>query len=87
MIEVAMFGAGRIGRIHAANLAAQPGVRLRYVVDVNGIAAAEVAQRHGAQVADADAALKDPAVKAVVIASSTDTHADLIMRAAGARTA
>ena len=26
MIEVAMFGAGRIGKIHGANLAAQPGV-------------------------------------------------------------
>ena len=84
MIEVAMFGAGRIGRIHAANLAAQPGVHLRYVIDVNNGAAAEVAQRHGAKVADVDSAFKDPAVKAVVIASSTDTHADLIVRAAAA---
>jgi len=84
MIEVAMFGAGRIGKIHGANLAAQPGVKLRYVVDVNAAAAGELAQRHGAKVVDAEAALKDPAVKAVVIASSTDTHADLIMRAAAA---
>ena len=84
MIEVAMFGAGRIGKIHGANVAAQPGVRLRYVVDVSAAAAGELALRHGAKVADADAALKDPAVKAVVIASSTDTHADLITRAAAA---
>jgi myo-inositol 2-dehydrogenase/D-chiro-inositol 1-dehydrogenase len=27
-IDVAVFGAGRIGRIHAANLARHPGVRL-----------------------------------------------------------
>ena len=40
MIEVAMFGAGRIGKIHGANLAAQPGVKLRYVVDVSAAAAA-----------------------------------------------
>jgi myo-inositol 2-dehydrogenase/D-chiro-inositol 1-dehydrogenase len=84
MIEVAMFGAGRIGKIHGANVAAQPDVRLRYVVDVSAAAAGELALRHGAKVADADAALKDPVVKAVVIASSTDTHADLITRAAAA---
>ncbi len=84
MIEAALFGAGRIGKIHGANLAAQSGVKLRYVVDVSAAAAAEVAQRHGAQVVDADTALKDAAVKAVVIASSTDTHAELIMRSAAA---
>src|SRR6266850_2556773 len=84
MIEVAMFGAGRIGKIHGANLAAQPGVKLRYVVDVSAAAAGELAQRLGAKVADADAAFNDAAVKAVVIASSTDTHAELIMRAAAA---
>ena len=37
MIEVALFGAGRIGKIHAANLAAQPGVQFKYVVDVNSL--------------------------------------------------
>jgi len=84
MIEVALFGAGRIGKIHGGNLAAQPGVKLKYVVDVNAPAAAELAQRHAGKVADMDSALKDPAVSAVVIASSTDTHADLIMRAAAA---
>ncbi|MEO8135005.1 MAG: inositol 2-dehydrogenase, partial [Betaproteobacteria bacterium] len=39
MIEVAVFGAGRIGSIHAGNLAALPGVRLAYVVDPNPEAA------------------------------------------------
>ena len=51
-IDVAVFGAGRIGKIHAANLARQPGVRLKYVVDVNREAAAALAAQHGAQVAD-----------------------------------
>ena len=49
MIEVALFGAGRIGKIHAGNLAAQPGVKLKYVVDVSAPAAAELAQRYGGQ--------------------------------------
>jgi len=82
MIEVAMFGAGRIGKIHGANLAAQPGVKLRYVVDVSAAAAGDLHSGMVPRVVDADAALKDAAVKAVVIASSTDTHAELIMRAA-----
>ncbi|STQ92557.1 Inositol 2-dehydrogenase [Janthinobacterium lividum] len=84
MIEVALFGAGRIGKIHAANLAAQPGVQFKYVVDVNQEAAAALAGLHGGSSATVEAALADPAIKAVVIASSTDTHADLILRSAAA---
>ena len=29
MIEVAIFGAGRIGKIHAGNIVRQPGVKLK----------------------------------------------------------
>jgi myo-inositol 2-dehydrogenase / D-chiro-inositol 1-dehydrogenase len=81
-IDVAVFGAGRIGKIHAANLARQPGVRLKYVVDVNGQAAAALARQHGAQVADVETALGDAAIGATVVCSSTDTHADLILQSA-----
>src|SRR6202012_2802555 len=81
-IDVAVFGAGRIGKIHAANLARQPGVRLKYVVDVNREAAAALAAQHGAQVADIDGALGDASIGATVICSSTDTHADLIVKSA-----
>jgi len=84
MQDVALYGAGRIGKIHAGNLVRQPGVRLKYVVDVDAQAAAELAERHGAKVASMQLPLEDPDVKAVVIASSTDTHADLIVRAAAA---
>jgi myo-inositol 2-dehydrogenase/D-chiro-inositol 1-dehydrogenase len=84
MIEVAIFGAGRIGKIHAGNLVRHPGVRLKYVSDVNVQAAQELAARHGAAVASVDAALADSGLGAVMIASSTDTHADLLLRAAAA---
>ncbi|HEY1325313.1 MAG TPA: inositol 2-dehydrogenase [Casimicrobiaceae bacterium] len=84
MMDIALFGAGRIGRIHAGNVARQPGARLKYVVDVNAEAARALAGTHGATVSDVDAALRDPAVRAVVIGSSTDTHAELIMRSADA---
>ncbi len=80
-IDVAVFGAGRIGKI-AANLAKQPGVRLKYVMDVNKEAAA-LAALHGAQqVADVEGALGDASIGATVVCSSTDTHADLILKSA-----
>jgi myo-inositol 2-dehydrogenase/D-chiro-inositol 1-dehydrogenase len=82
MIEVALFGAGRIGKIHAGNVARQAGVKLKYVVDMNETAAAELAGQYGALVTDVEAAFADKAVRAVVIASSTDTHAEFIQRAA-----
>jgi myo-inositol 2-dehydrogenase / D-chiro-inositol 1-dehydrogenase len=42
MTNVAIFGAGRIGKIHASNVARQPGVSLKYVVDVFPAAATEL---------------------------------------------
>ena len=84
MLRFAQFGAGRIGAIHAANLAAMSETQLLYVVDVNADAARSLAVRHGARVAGVDAALADPNVDAVIIASSTDTHADLAIAAARA---
>jgi len=82
--SVALFGAGRIGRIHASNLAALPGVVLQLVCDPAAAAASELAQKYGARVVGADAVFADPAITTVVIASSTDTHSDLIARAASA---
>jgi len=84
MMEVALFGAGRIGKIHAANVVRQAGVKLRYVIDVDTAVATALAAQHDASVATVETALADPKVGAVVIGSSTDTHADLIMRAAAA---
>jgi len=42
MINAAVFGAGRIGKVHTHNIAGLPGVALRYVVDVNPVAASEL---------------------------------------------
>lgn len=84
MLTFAQFGAGRIGAVHAANLASSGRTQLRYVVDVNRPAAAALANQYGAKVVDTVTALADPAVQAVLIASSTDTHADLAIAAAEA---
>ena len=82
MKNVALFGAGRIGRIHGGNAAALPGVNLKFVCDPVGDAAAQLAQSLGAQVSTPEAVLADPSIDAVLIGSPTDTHSDLIHRAA-----
>lgn len=84
MKKVALFGAGRIGRIHAANLAAMPGIELTAVSDPMADAAASVAQAHGARVDSIEAIMADKSIDAVVIGSPTTTHSDLITRAAQA---
>ncbi|HCQ47512.1 MAG TPA: inositol 2-dehydrogenase [Achromobacter sp.] len=83
-MKVALFGAGRIGATHAANLAAMPGLTLATVCDPATDLADALADRHGARRASEQDALSDPDIQAVLICSSTDTHSDLIMRAAQA---
>src|SRR5499425_3187968 len=85
MISFCQFGAGRIGQIHAANIAGHPKARLKTVVDVNAQAAKALAEHHGAAVGDAATALADLGIDAVLIASSTDTHAALVEAAARVR--
>jgi len=85
MLTFALFGAGRIGKMHAQNIHAFAQSELKYVFDVYTPAAQEVADATGALVADnVDIALADPDIDAVLIATSTDTHVDLIIRAAKA---
>jgi myo-inositol 2-dehydrogenase/D-chiro-inositol 1-dehydrogenase len=82
MKNVALFGAGRIGRIHGGNAVALPGVVLRYVCDPVEASAAQLAQALGAQVGTPEAVFGDKSVDAVLIGSPTDTHSNLIHRAA-----
>ena len=79
MFSIAVIGAGRIGNIHARNVAAHPGVRLAGVADVDATAAERLAAACGAPPLSLDAAF---AADAVLIGSPTPTHADYIERAA-----
>lgn len=84
MHDIALIGAGRIGKIHAANLAANPRLRLARVVDPFPDAASAVAAQYDARVSTIDEALADPAIAGVVVASSTDTHLPYSLAAAEA---
>ena len=88
MLRFALLGAGRIGRMHAANLASHPRTQLTWVYDALASAAEETAGKHGAKRApDVEAVLGANDVDAVLIASPTDTHVSLITMAAKAKKA
>lgn len=87
-MKVAVIGAGRIGRVHIENIST--GVRemeIKTVADpflnadgeafVKGFGIPNVTK-------DVDSVFADPEIEAVIICSSTDTHADLIVQAAAA---
>jgi len=83
-IDVAVFGAGRIGKIHGRNAALHPKAKLVSVSDPHGPSAQALAEETGAAVRDIDAAVAASDIDAVLICTPTTTHADLIERAAKA---
>ena len=84
MLNVALLGAGRIAGVHATAITTNPGSRLVAVSDINAEAAAKLAAQYGSQVRSTDEILADASINAVLIATSTDTHSDLIERATAA---
>jgi myo-inositol 2-dehydrogenase / D-chiro-inositol 1-dehydrogenase len=86
-LHIGIIGAGRIGRVHAETLAFRlPESSIVAIADVNRDAAQSVAARCGIPTVAKSSAeiLADPCIEAVLICSSTDTHADLIVQAAKA---
>ena len=86
-LNIGLIGAGRIGRVHVENLVARiPAAHLLMVADVNEVAAQECAAQYGIPQAAGNyrAILQNEAIAAVVICSSTDTHARIIEEAADA---
>jgi myo-inositol 2-dehydrogenase/D-chiro-inositol 1-dehydrogenase len=82
LIRFSLFGCGRIGRVHADSIDVHPQAELAWVYDPIESAAQDVAKQYGASVAaNVDSAIDDPSVGAVVIASATPTHVDLLTRA------
>ncbi len=84
MIRIAVLGAGRIGKIHAGNVALSPRARLAGVADYVVEAASSLAAQLGTRVDTAENLIASPDVDAVLICSPTDTHADYIEAAVAA---
>jgi len=78
MLNIGLLGAGRIGQVHAKAISSHSGSHLVAVADVNVGAAGKLAAAFGAELRDTDAILADVKIDAVLIATSTDSHSDLI---------
>jgi myo-inositol 2-dehydrogenase/D-chiro-inositol 1-dehydrogenase len=79
MLRVALFGAGRIGRVHARSIVESGEAELAWVCDPIETAANTLATMYGARWSpEPGDALEDGGVDAVLIASATPTHVDLL---------
>jgi myo-inositol 2-dehydrogenase/D-chiro-inositol 1-dehydrogenase len=86
-LRVAILGAGRIGQVHARAIAHRiPAARVVGVADPRLDAAQALAAELGIPEVSSDPAelIAHPEVEAVLVCSSTDTHADLVVQAARA---
>jgi myo-inositol 2-dehydrogenase / D-chiro-inositol 1-dehydrogenase len=86
-LRIGILGAGRIGQVHAENASFRvPNAEVVVVADIVKASAEACAKKVKAPRAtdQIDEVLGDPTVEAVVIATSTDTHARLITDAAKA---
>jgi myo-inositol 2-dehydrogenase/D-chiro-inositol 1-dehydrogenase len=82
MIRIAMLGAGRIGKIHARNVASNPRCRLVAVADPIAEAASALAESLGAEAStEPKATLARADIDAIVIGTPTDSHVDLMLAA------
>lgn len=79
MLNIAVLGCGRIGRMHADTINAHPRATLAGVFDISEAAAQSVADQLGVtRYAKAEDVFASGAVDAVLIATPTSTHVDYI---------
>lgn len=82
MLNIGLIGCGRISTVHAQSISGHPGARLVRAFDPIEAAVNTIADRFGAQATtQVEEIIDDPAIDAVVIASPTLTHVDLLTRA------
>jgi myo-inositol 2-dehydrogenase/D-chiro-inositol 1-dehydrogenase len=83
-IRFALLGSGFIGQVHAASLARHERTVLSMVADADPERAKALASRYGARAVTVAEAINSDAIDAVLIASSTPSHAALLEAAARA---
>lgn len=84
MLKVGLLGAGRIAGVHATAISTHPDSVLAAVSDYYPENAEKLASQYHAVARTTDEIIADPKIDAVLIATSTDTHSDLIEAATAA---
>ena len=83
MINFALLGAGRIGQLHAHNIINHPNSKLKFVFDLNKELSKQVAKKYKCETSNfVDDIISSSEIDAVLIASSTPTHINYIMKSA-----
>ncbi len=84
MLKVGLLGAGRIAGVHATAISSNPGSALVAVSDYYPQNAEKLAAQYTCEARTTEEIIADPSIDAVLIATSTDTHSDLIEAATAA---
>ena len=84
MLKIGLLGAGRIAGVHATAISSHPGSTLAAVSDFYPANAEKLAAQYGSTARTTDEIIADKTIDAVLIATSTDTHSDLIEAATAA---
>ncbi|HTX48803.1 MAG TPA: Gfo/Idh/MocA family oxidoreductase [Caulobacteraceae bacterium] len=77
--KVALLGAGRMGQVHGRNAVASPRFDLAWLVEPRAELSASLCNALGCRPAGLTDVLADSDVVGVIVASSTDTHLDLVL--------
>lgn len=78
MLKVGLLGAGRIGTVHAKAITAHSKSELVAVSDAFAENAEKLAGEFGTDARSTEEIIADPSIDAVLVATSTNTHSDLI---------
>lgn len=84
MLKVGLLGAGRIAGVHATAISGHPDSTLVAVSDYVAANSEKLAAQYGCAARTTEEIIADPLIDAVLIATSTDTHSDLIEAATAA---
>lgn len=84
MLKVGLLGAGRIAGVHATAISSNPSSELVAISDYYPEASQKLAAQYGAEARTTEEIIDDDSIDAVLIATSTDTHSDLIEAATAA---
>ena len=84
MMKVGLLGAGRIAGVHATAISSHRGSMLSAVSDFFPENAEKLAAEYGCAARTTEEIIADSAIDAVLIATPTDTHSDLIEEATAA---
>ena len=82
IIDIALFGLGRIGQMHADNLVNHPEFNLKYIFDIDKKLTKKLSKKYRCfAIEDPNIAFKDKEIKSIFIATTTKTHLKFIEEA------